>query len=79
MDRALEAGLRIPRDIAVVGSGNFHYSSRLRVPLSSIDQKAEEIGERTARMITGLLEKSPPHGPAPSCWSQRWSSAPPQN
>ena len=58
MDRALEAGLLIPRDIAFVGSGNFHYSSRLRVPLSSMDQKAGEIGERTARMITSLLEKS---------------------
>jgi LacI family transcriptional regulator len=63
MDRALEAGLRIPRDIAFVGSGNFHYSSKLRVPLSSIDQKASEIGERTARMITALLEKSPTSRP----------------
>ena len=59
MDRAFEAGVRIPKDIAVVGSGNFHYSSKLRVPLSSIDQKAVEIGERTARMITSLLEKAP--------------------
>jgi LacI family transcriptional regulator len=63
MDRALEAGLRIPCDIAFVGSGNFHYSSKLRVPLSSIDQKASEIGERTARMITALLEKSPTSRP----------------
>jgi LacI family transcriptional regulator len=59
MDRALEAGLRIPRDMAFVGCGNYHYSSKLRVPLSSIDQKAGEIGERIARMITSLLEKSP--------------------
>jgi LacI family transcriptional regulator len=59
MDRAFEAGVRIPKDIAVIGSGNFHYSSKLRVPLSSIDQKAVEIGERTARMITSLLEKAP--------------------
>jgi LacI family transcriptional regulator len=57
MVRAFEAGVRIPRDIAIIGSGNFHYSSKLRVPLSSIDQKAVEIGERTAKMITGLLEK----------------------
>ena len=63
MDRALEAGLRIPRDIAVVGSGNFHYSSKLSVPLSSIDQKAGEIGERTAKMIISLLEKTPPIRP----------------
>jgi LacI family transcriptional regulator len=59
MDRAFEAGLRIPRDLAVIGSGNFHYSSKLRVPLSSIDQKAAEIGEKTAKMIASLLEKSP--------------------
>jgi LacI family transcriptional regulator len=59
IDRALEAGLRVPRDIAVVGSGNFHYSGKLRVPLSSVDQKAAEIGEKTARMIVSLLGKSP--------------------
>ena len=59
MVRTFEAGLRIPRDMAVIGSGNFHYSSKLRVPLSSIDQKAGEIGERTARMIIALLQKEP--------------------
>ncbi len=63
MERAFEAGLRIPRDLAVIGSGNFHYSSKLRVPLSSIDQKAGEIGERTAKMIAGLLEKAPSSRP----------------
>jgi LacI family transcriptional regulator len=59
MDRALEAGLRIPRDVAFVGSGNFHYSGKLRVPLSSIDQKAGEMGEQTAKMIASLLAKTP--------------------
>jgi LacI family transcriptional regulator len=57
MVQALDAGLRIPKDIAMVGSGNFHYSGKLRVPLTSIDQRAGEIGERTARMILTLLEK----------------------
>ncbi len=57
MVRAIEAGLRIPRDMAIVGCGNFHYSSKLQVPLSSVDQKSKEIGERTAKMITALLEK----------------------
>jgi LacI family transcriptional regulator, galactose operon repressor len=57
MVRALEAGLRIPQDMAFVGCGNFHYSSKLRVPLTSIDQRSREIGERAARMITHLLEK----------------------
>lgn len=59
MFRALEAGLSIPKNIAIVGCGNFHYSSKLQVPLSSIDQRANEIGARTARMISALLEKSP--------------------
>jgi LacI family transcriptional regulator len=57
MVRAIEAGLRIPQDIAILGCGNFHYSSKLRVPLSSIDQRSREIGERTAKMIIRLLEK----------------------
>lgn len=59
MVRAFDEGLRIPRDMAVIGSGNFHYSSKLRVPLSSVDQRAAEIGERTAKMIVSLLEKEP--------------------
>jgi len=57
MVRAIESGLRIPHDVAIVGCGNFHYSSKLQVPLTSIDQRSREIGERTARMITRLLEK----------------------
>lgn len=57
MVRAFEAGLRIPEDIAIIGCGDYHYSSKLRVPLSSVDQRAAEIGERTAKMIISQLEK----------------------
>jgi LacI family transcriptional regulator len=59
MERALEAGLRIPQNMAIVGCGNFYYSSKLQVPLSSIDQKSREIGERAATLIMALLEKPP--------------------
>ena len=52
----LEAGLRIPEDIAVIGSGNLHYDAELRVPLSSIDQQTEQIGERAGRLTLSLLE-----------------------
>lgn len=52
----LDAGLRIPEDIALIGCGNFHYASELRVPLSSIDQNTEQIGERAARLTLSLLE-----------------------
>ena len=63
MVRAFDAGLRIPKDIAIVGSGNYHYSSKLRVPLTSVDQRAAEIGERTAKMIFSLLQKPGPARP----------------
>ena len=52
----LDAGLRVPEDIAVIGSGNLHYDTELRVPLSSIDQQTELIGERAARLTLSLLE-----------------------
>jgi len=52
----LDAGLRIPEDIAVIGSGNLYYDQELRIPLSSIDQQTEQIGERTARLTLSLLE-----------------------
>ena len=56
MDAILNGGLRIPEDVAVIGSGNLHYDSELRVPLSSIDQRTEQIGERTARLTVSLIE-----------------------
>jgi LacI family transcriptional regulator len=52
----LDAGLRIPEDIAVIGSGNLHYDSSLRVPLSSVDQHSLMIGERTASILLRLIE-----------------------
>ncbi|MGC8550835.1 MAG: LacI family DNA-binding transcriptional regulator [Acidobacteriaceae bacterium] len=56
MDAILESGLRIPEDIAVVGCGNLHYNSSLRVPLSSIDQRSSTIGERTAKLLLRAIE-----------------------
>ncbi len=56
IEAILEAGLRIPEDIAVIGCGNLHYDSALRVPLSSIDQNSHGIGERTADILLGILE-----------------------
>ena len=52
----LDAGLRVPGDIAVIGSGNLHYDTELRIPLSSIDQQTDMIGERTGRLTLSLLE-----------------------
>src|SRR5205814_4017697 len=49
------AGLRIPEDIAIIGCGNLHYDDSLRVPLSSIDQHSERIGQEAARVALAAL------------------------
>lgn len=56
MRAILDAGLRIPEDIGVVGCGNLSYSDFLRVPLSSIDQGSERIGRAAAAMALKLAQ-----------------------
>ena len=52
----LDAGLRIPDDVAVVGCGNLAYSDFLRVPLSSVDQGSAKIGKTAAAMALKLAQ-----------------------
>jgi LacI family transcriptional regulator len=62
LNAILEAGLRIPEDIAVIGCGNLHYDISLRVPLSSIDQHSQMIGERAGSILLNMIEsKARPH------------------
>jgi LacI family transcriptional regulator len=63
MNYALDHGLRIPEDIAVIGCGNLHYDDSLRVPLSSIDQQSRRIGEEAARLALGILSSKVPPKP----------------
>jgi LacI family transcriptional regulator len=56
MKAILDAGLKIPEDIAIVGCGNVKYSDCLRVPLTTIDQDCEAIGERAAKLALKLLD-----------------------
>ncbi len=53
----LEAGLDVPRDIALVGVGNVHYSDQLRVPLSTVDQSSSQVGRNAAELLLRLIEK----------------------
>lgn len=57
MQAILDAGLRIPEDVALIGCGNVLYSGFLRVPLSSIDQQSAEMGRRIGRLTLGQLGK----------------------
>ena len=63
MQAVLDAGLRVPEDVAVVGCGNIHYASFLRIPLTSIDQNSAVLGENAARLalsLVGLKKTAPP-------------------
>lgn len=55
MRAILDAGLRIPEDIAVVGCGNVLYSDFLRVPLTSVDQDSSAIGRLAAELALKLM------------------------
>ena len=52
----VEAGLNVPHDIAVIGVGNVHYSSHLRVPLSTVDQRSSVIGETAGELLAQSME-----------------------
>jgi len=63
MRAILEAGLRIPDDIAVIGCGNLSYSDFLRVPLTSVDQDNQAIGKHAANLALKLVQSKTPLRP----------------
>lgn len=67
MNTILDAGLRIPEDIALIGCGNLHYDSCLRVPLSSVDQHSQEIGKTAGKLVLSLIEAK--RQPAPTVYT----------
>lgn len=62
MRAILEAGLSIPKDVAVIGAGNIHYADMFRVPLSTVDQGTLVMGEEAARLLLAAMaaRKPPP-------------------
>ncbi|HWB86177.1 MAG TPA: LacI family DNA-binding transcriptional regulator [Bryobacteraceae bacterium] len=63
MKAVLDAGIRIPEEMKVIGVGNVHYSDLLRVPLSTIDQSSAAIGQQAAQILLksiGAKKRRPP-------------------
>ncbi len=56
VNEAVNQGLKIPEDIAIIGCGNLHYDDSLRVPLSSVDQHSRQIGSEAARLVLEALK-----------------------
>lgn len=59
----LEAGLRIPEDVSVVGAGNIRYSGHFRVPLTTVDMDSPAIGEQAATFLLNRIEDHGSKGP----------------
>jgi LacI family transcriptional regulator len=55
-----EAGLRVGRDVALVGGGNIHYGDMLRVPLTTVSWSRSEMGQQAARLLLQLIEGESP-------------------
>jgi LacI family transcriptional regulator len=63
MKASVEAGLRLPRDIAFVGAGNVHYGDALAVPLTSVDQGTCRIGTQAAELLMARIASKRPMRP----------------
>jgi len=60
---ALDAGLRVPEDVAVIGCGNILYNKFLKIPLSSIDQQTMSIGQKAGKLALQLIDAGQPIAP----------------
>jgi LacI family transcriptional regulator len=57
MKATMEAGFRIPQDIAFVGCGNLRYAEYLKVPLTSIDHETDRMGEIAAKLAMDIAKE----------------------
>lgn len=56
LHQALQAGLRIPQDLAVLGYDYFPWSDMLAVPLTTIEQPIALLASRTVWLVQSRLE-----------------------
>lgn len=63
MRAVLDAGLNVPNDVAIIGSGNVRYSDLLSVPLSTVDQGTSQIGTQAAELLMKQITAENPVPP----------------
>lgn len=56
MQAIKEKGLKIPKDIAVVGFSNWFFSGMMDPPLSSVDQPGFEMGQEATKLLIRQIE-----------------------
>jgi LacI family transcriptional regulator len=63
LQAALKAGCTVPQEIGIIGVGNHRYGEYVRVPLSTVDQKQTEMGEKAASLLLDLIRQKGTAGP----------------
>jgi len=56
MEALSDAGLDVPRDIAIAGAGNIHYGDMLRVPLTTVSWSTAAMGQAAAKLLLELID-----------------------
>ena len=54
-------GLRVPEDIAIVGFDDIDFASQSSIPLTSVSQPRQLIGERAAELLFDEIDDEPGH------------------
>lgn len=57
LQAALKARRAVPQEIGIIGVGNHRYGEYVRVPLSTVDQKRTDIGEKAASLLLDLISQ----------------------
>ena len=57
LDALHELGLQVPRDIALVGFDNRHFSAYQRPPLTTVALPLYEMGKLAGELLLGAIEK----------------------
>lgn len=56
MEECMRQGIRIPEDLALVGYADLDYSHMLRIPLTTVRQPRELLGQRAAEVLIARME-----------------------
>ncbi|PYI56356.1 GntR family transcriptional regulator [Paenibacillus flagellatus] len=57
LNRCLDAGIRVPADISIIGFDNNPVTQHVIVPLTTVEQHFYEIGRRAAEIVVNWLER----------------------
>lgn len=58
LNSCLDAGLRVPQDLSIIGYDNHALAEHVAVPLTTVEQNFYEIGRRAAEMVVSWLEQA---------------------